>query len=303
LDRKPGAIVNEAGGLNVNPRTVLVLALLMGAIGAASYAQDAPAARPAPAPNPASAPVPPPADFKLTVGFYGVGKDPITTAELVVHKGTAYLFASESPKEIVIFDPGAERLELVDVGRKLQSEIMLARLEHMQAVLHKSVDTQIRKREAEGGRGNRIAAEMSRALIDPGLSETYEAATHHVRLTNSLVTVDATGEPEPDAARLAIIDASLSAFVRLDSTRDLTAIPPFIRLDTLHALTVGHRLRPTELSFVYRLAGPPRKHRWTYRLVETLTGRELEALNRVIRLREQTRFVPFEKYEKQEASP
>ena len=60
---------------------------------------------------------------------------------------------------------------------------------------------------------------------------------------------------------------------------------------------LGHHLRPAELSFVYRLAGPPRKHGWTFRLLETLTARETEALKRVITLRERTPYVPFERYE------
>jgi hypothetical protein len=281
----------------VKPRTVLTLALGIATIGTAAQAQNAPATAPAPAPAPA------PADFKLSVAFFGVEKEPITTAELVVHKGVAYYFASESPKEIVTCDPVAARLEFLDVGRKVQAEITFAQLQHKQAVLHKAIDNQVRKREEEGGRGNRIAAEMSRALIDPALTETYDAATHHLRMANSLVTVDATGEPEPDAARLAILGATLTALVQLESARDLKAIPPFTRLDVLHALAVGHRLRPTELSFLYRLTGPPRKHRWTYHLVETLTARELEALNRVARLREHTPYVPFERYEKREAPP
>jgi hypothetical protein len=116
-------------------------------------------------------------------------------------------------------------------------------------------------------------------------------------LTNPTVTVDATGEPEPDQGRLTLIDAALTAHIRLASVRDPQAIPPFIRLDALHALTASHHLRPTELSFLYRLAGPPRRHRWTYRLIDTLTERELEAIKRVIRLRERTSYVPFNRYE------
>ena len=64
------------------------------------------------------------------------------------------------------------------------------------------------------------------------------------------------------------------------------------------ALIIDHHLRPAELAYTYRLAGPPRKHRWTYRLVDTLTSRELEALNRVARLRAAPKFIPFDRYER-----
>ena len=248
-------------------------------------------------------PAPPPADFKLAVAFHGVAREPITTAELVFRGGIAYLFASESPEEIVIFDPSAARLEFLDLDRRVQAELMLTRLDEKQEALYKAIAAAIRKHDEDGGRANRLAAEMSRSLIAPALSETYDPATHRVRLTNPTVTVDATGEPEPDPARLTLIDATLTALIKLASVRDPKAIPPYARLDALHALTVGHHLRPAELAFVYRLAGPPRKHRWTYRLVNGLTARENEALDRVIRLRERTPYTPFERYEKHEAKP
>src|SRR5258708_4238577 len=60
-------------------------------------------------------PAPVVADFKLSIAFYGVRKDPITTAELVVRGGIAYYFASEVPEEILIIDPAAARLELFDL--------------------------------------------------------------------------------------------------------------------------------------------------------------------------------------------
>jgi hypothetical protein len=285
---------------------MLVVALATGlvqglsAIGAAAADPTAQAQK---GPEAAAAPasVPAPADFKLSIAFYGVGKEPITTAELVVRNGTAYLFASESPEEIVICDPAASRLEFLDLDRRIQAEVMLKVLEEKQAVLRRAIANVIKRREEEGGRANRLEAEMSRDLIEPNLAAAFEPAARHLRLTNPRVTVDATGEPEPDAARLALIDAVLTALIRLESVRDPKAIPPFIRLDALHALTAGHHLRPAELTFLYRLAGPPRKHRWTYRLVETLTAREIEALNRVIRLRERTPYVPFDRYESRPA--
>jgi hypothetical protein len=231
------------------------------------------------------------------VAFYGVKKDPITTAELVFREGTAYYFASESPEEIVIVNPADKRVELFDLDRRIQAEMTLSKLEQKQQILHQSIAAAIKKQEEAGGRSNRVSAEMSRALNDPALAETFDPASSHLRLTNSVVTVDATGEPEPDAIRLAQIDTALKVLIKLAAARDPEAIPPFIRLDAVHALTVGHHLRPLEVAFTYRLAGPPRKHRWTYRLAPTLTARELEALNRVARLRVSTPFVPFERYE------
>ena len=258
---------------------------------AAASQPDTPASNPKPA-------APALADFKLAIAFYGVYKEPITTAELIVRGGTAFYFASEAPEEILIVNPANSRVELLDLERKIQAEIGFARLDEKLAILHRAIATAIRNQEEAGGRSNRISAEMSRALNDPGLAETFDPATSRLRLTNSTVIVDATGVPEPDAARLAMIDTALTSLVKLAAIRDPEAIPPFIRLDSLHALTTGHHLRPTELAFTYRLAGPPRKHRWTYQLVDTFTPRELVALPHLARLRSSSPFVPFERYER-----
>jgi hypothetical protein len=262
---------------------VLVLGLGIGVWGPPSFASDA--------------------GFKIAIDFYGVRAEPITTAELFFRSGTAYYFASESPEEILIVNPADARLELLDLPRKLQTEIGLTRLDEKVAGLHRTIAGVIRKQEEAGTRSNRIAAEMSRALNDPDLAETYDPAAQRLRLTNSAVTVDAAGAPEPDAARLALTEIALTSLIKLAAVRDPEAIPPFIRLDAVRALTTGHRLRPAELAFTYRLAGPPRKHRWTYRLVETLTPRETLALDHVAKLRTGTPFVPFERYERRPNEP
>ena len=251
-----------------------------------------------PAPPPPNLKAPGPADFKLAISFFGIRKEPITTSELIVHDGTAYYFASESPEEIVIINPADRRAELLDLERRAQTEISFARLDEKQTTLHHSIAEAIRKQEQAGGRSNLVSAEMSRALNDPALTQTYDPATSRLHLTNSAVTVEATGEPEPDTARLALIVTALDGLIKLAAVRDPETIPPFIRLETVHSLIVGHQLRPTELTFTYRLAGPPRKHRWTYRLAETLSTRELEALTRVARLRANTPFIPFDRYDR-----
>jgi hypothetical protein len=253
------------------------------------------------APTTITTPLPVPADFKLTITFQGVRKEPITRAELLFHGGDAYYFASEAPEEVVTVNPSGTRLEFLDLDRGVQSEIMFTRLDQKQAVLHGALVQAIQKHDESGTRADRVAAAMSRALVEPALAETYDPAAHHLKLTNSAVTVDATGEPEPDVGRLALIDLALTRLIQLAAVRHPEAIPPFIRLDALHALTARRQLRPNELSFVYRLTGPPRKHAWRYALVNTLTDRELEGLKRVAGVRARSRFIPFERYERRGA--
>jgi hypothetical protein len=278
-----------------NSRPLLTLCVLLVLV---SSGRGVGALAAEPAPPPPSLKAIAPADFKLAIAFYGLRKEPITTSELIVHGGTAYHFACESPAEIVIINPNDRRVELLDLERRVQAEISFVKLDEKQTTLHRAIAGAIRKQEEAGGRSNRLSAEMSRALNDPDLTETFDPASSRLVLTNPAVTAEATGAPDPDMSRLALIVTALDALIKLTAVRDPETIPPFIRLDTVHALIVGHQLRPTELAFTYRLAGPPRKHRWTYRLVDTLTTRELEALNRVGRIRSNTKFIPFDRYER-----
>lgn len=251
-------------------------------------------------PTPASASTVP-ANFKLVIGTYGTGKTPIRKAEMVFVKGRAYLFVSEPALEVIIHDPKAERLEVLDLNRKIRAEVTLKKLQTFQANLHDAIAAACAKREAQGGRANQVAAAMSRDLIDPRLAAAYDPQTHRLRLTNPTVEIDAQGEPEPDEARLALIGSSLAAVVQLEMLRDPQGIPPFARLDALRVLTSEHRLRPTEMTFLYRLAGPPRKLRWTYRLVPELTDREVEAISRVQMMRDRCVLTRFERYERPRA--
>jgi hypothetical protein len=238
-----------------------------------------------------------PADFKVVVAMYGIRKEPIMTTELVARHGRVFQFNSDAPAEVIIHDPPTERIELLDMDRMVQAELTWKVLDEAQDRLRKAIAQAIEKREKEGGRANRIAAAMSRDLLDPRLSASFDAKTNHLRLINPSVEIDASGEPEGDAARLPLIASTLATSIKLESARNVEQIPPFARLETLRALISERHLRPTEATFLYHLAGPPRKFRWTYRLVPSLTERETEALSRINRLREKASRVRYDRYQ------
>lgn len=238
-----------------------------------------------------------PADFKLVFEKYGVGNDLLQRGELVFRRGRGYLFLSDPALEVVRHDPGSKRLEIINLGKKQRCEVTLKKLETFRANLRDAIAAACAKREAAGGRGNEVAAAMSRDLIEPRFKVVYDDAAHELRLTNPTVEVVARGEPDDDGSRRALIVSTLDALIGLESLRDPRAIPPFVRLETLRGLTVDHRLRPAEVSYLYRLSGPPRKLRWHYRLVAELTPREIEAIARVDLLFERSVPVRFERYE------
>lgn len=266
-------------------RRSIVVALMLGLAGIGGNGPETPRLAPSV-----------PADFKLVIALYGVGKEPIRKTNLVVHEGRAFHFDPGPPLEVILKDPGTGRLELLNLKTKVRSEVSFKKLDEFQTKLHRAITAAAAKREAQGGKANQVAAKMSRDLIDPRFSASYDDATHRLRLSNATVEVEASGEPESDGARLASIHAALAALVRLEAARNPTDIPPFPRLEALRALIMDHRLRPTEMAFVYHLAGTPQKLRWTFRMEPSLTTRELEAMARVEAVRERCRFARFERY-------
>jgi hypothetical protein len=243
---------------------------------------------------------PGPADFKLTIELFGVQKPAIARAELVVRNGLAYQFVSDVPDEVTIVESGMARVQLLDLKRRLLTEVSDRQLDAALVRTRQQALARVDAQVKAGGKANRVSAAMTRDLFDPRFQSDYVAGSHRLRLTNPTVEIDASGEPDADPARLSAIHAGLATVAKLDALREPDGLPPFTRLDAFDAISVGHRLRPTEISVLYRLAGTPKRLRWTYQLVPRLTARENEAIARVDRMRVDARFLPFDRYEEVE---
>jgi hypothetical protein len=197
----------------------------------------------------------------------------------------------------MIIDPANSRLLLLDLERQIQTEVTSKKLDETVGRSHDSTRALVERQEKSKTRAERIAAAMSRDLIDPQFEAKFDPNSRRLRLTNASVEVEALGEPEPDHARLNVIVNCLAAVAKLSTLRDPENLPPFVRLEALRTMTAEHQLRPTEMSFIFRLSGPPKKLRWTYRVVPELSAREREALERIDQMRSAARFVRYEKYE------
>ena len=236
-----------------------------------------------------------PADFKIHVESFGLAKEPVFTEEIVVREGKAYLFPSNS-KEVVIFEPAQARLEIVDVGRSVQTEVTFKALDLSLEKIKTTLREEVEKREKLGGKANVVEARMTRDLFETKLNVVQDPRLNRVRLTNPAVEVVADGESEADAPRLAMVATILNTVAKLGAFRSPTDLPPFVELEAIASLTGDRKLRPTELTYLYRLAGPPQKFHRTYRLVPKLTDREIEAIARINRLREVVPSVRYERY-------
>ncbi|WP_435017564.1 hypothetical protein TA3x_005179 [Tundrisphaera sp. TA3] len=238
-----------------------------------------------------------PVDFKVEVGEFALGTRPVTTSQVVTRAGRAYLF-TEGNDEVIVIDPQRSSVELVEFGRRIRAVISFGQLAESKARLKAALSATVEKREGMGGRSNAELARMTRDLIDPRFRVEGAAGSARIRLINPTVEVDATGEPDADPTRLAFFALCLDTVADLGYFRVPSDLPPFPELDAISTLARDRRLRPTELSYLYRLAGPPRRFRRTYRLVPALTDREREAISRIDTLRNEAPLLRYDRYAK-----
>ena len=269
-------------------RISIILALGIGWASPASRAFAQPLAPPKPAAS----------GFKMQVTHYYSGPEPVGRAEIVAHGGRVYIFASDAPEEVVIYDPEGGRIHLLDMVRRLTGELPSKKLDDSQAALRKAIGVVISKREAEGGRANRVAAQMSRDLLDPHFEPTFDAVLGKLHMANDTAVLDALGMPDAIPERLELVADILGVSWKLAALRDPSTIPPFARLEALRDLTRERHLRLTEMSALYRLAGKPVRLRSTYMLTPTLAESEAKALDRVESMRGDAKHLSFDRYER-----
>ncbi len=241
----------------------------------------------------------PAAEFKVNIDYFRVRKEPVRRAQLVVRKGQAFWLLSES-NEVVIYDSSDGQISLLDLKRRIHTELLLPKLESAFVKVKQSKTEAIEKLERAGGRANLLAAGMSRDLVEPNLKIDFDAAQNRLKLKNGSVTIDALGESDSNASRRHREAEALAVFLKLEAVRDPKILPPFAALDTLRRLDADHSLRPAELTFVFRLAGPPHKERWVFRYREGLSAEDDDAISRIVQVNQRTRYVRFDRYVRDE---
>lgn len=241
---------------------------------------------------------PPPA-FKIDLDVYGAGPKPLTSAAIAVEGGVGYQFLDSLKQEVQVIDPARSAVRLLQLQKRTWTEVTSAEIEVAVERLRRSIAAAADRREKSGDRSDRVAASMSRDLIDPNLKTTFDAAAGRLTLSNPSVEVVALGRPPTAAERpfLAPTRHILASLARLSALRDPANLPPFARIAALDGLS-ARGLLPVEVSILYRLSGPPRRLRWTFRITPTLTDRERQAVDLVSKVRAAAQFVPYGRYDR-----
>lgn len=238
-------------------------------------------------------------EFKVSVVYSGPDQGPAVSGELLFGRGLIYEIY-EGSDEVVVIDRARKALRLLDLKRQVQTTLTFDDLDRGVAKLRAESRTTIAKGEKSAERADRVEAEIERDLLDPKFKATEAGDGRRVSLVNATVRVEAVGvpDPDPDPDRRTMLGTALVVGTKLRGVRDPETIPPFAQLDALSALVDARKLRPAELTFVFRIAGRPERYRWTYEVVPTLTPREREALARIDILVSRAASYPLDRYER-----
>lgn len=218
--------------------------------------------------------------------------------ELVYHKGKIYRVIQDST-EILIFDPNTGNVSLVELARKIRAEIPAERLLAAVPQLHAAIDKALVKRQTSTSRADKIAVRMSRELIDPKFQTDHQPDQNRFRFKNSVAEVDLSTVIEPDTARAGLIMASLEMMVQLDALRNPREIPPFCKLSALELVKSRPGMRPSRMSILYRLMGPPAGFVWRFQVDDKFDDDEIRALASFDQARAAAKPLSYDAYERE----
>ena len=236
-------------------------------------------------------------DFKLRVTFHGAGAATTGVAELVIRNGVGYQFLSDPKSPVSIIDWNQGTITLLDLDRRIKTVVTAKQLDQFLGELYEEADRIVSMEEKSKSRSDRVSAEITRPLIDPNFEETYDDKAHSLTLKNRSVSIEMKGAAETDEARREAYSSCLIAVTGLGSMRDPDLLPPFTHLEAYKTLMLKHKLRPVEVTIVYRLTGPPKKLRIDYELISKLSEREIEAIARINKLNAIARAVSLNQFD------
>jgi hypothetical protein len=229
---------------------------------------------PKPAVSQAATPAPPtPPEFKILWASFGVGEDPLAVYQMLTSRGKVYEFRGNSA-EVVVFDPSQKLIYVVDFKLRSKARITYREVDDRIATLRREAIEAADELERKTGRADRVAGTLKRIVVEPKFQANFDEGEHRLKLTNASIEIEARGEHEDDPARFAVLSEYLMEAVKLRTIRDPSDLRQFTEIETLSDLIEKHKLRPMEITFLFRLAGKPQKLRAIYRVVPEIPADE-----------------------------
>lgn len=246
-------------------------------------------------PRPAAPAVGP--TFRLAFQQFDSGRRLVGRGEVIASRGKLF-YLEKGSNEVVVFEPGRKGLRLVDIKLGVSADISYRELDAELAASREAHRKAVEAHAKSAARGERIDAEMRRDMSEPRFQVRYDESSRTLRLSNPTAQVEARGEPDDDAARFAAIAESLGTIAKLRAYREPDNLKHLIEIEAVSSLIDGRKLRPAEITYLFRLAGPPDKHRWVYTLVPEVTEQDRLGLDLIEGKLLKARHLPFDRYDR-----
>jgi hypothetical protein len=218
---------------------------------------------------------------------------------MLASRGKAYEFRGSST-EVIVYDLPQKLIHVVDLKLRSKARLTYQELDEKVATQRREAIKEADDLEKKPGRADRVAGGLKRIVLEPKFETTFDEQEHRLRMTNASIEIEARGEHESDPARFAILEEYLMEAVKLRTIRPPEDLRQFTEIETLSNLVEKHKLRPMEISFLFRLAGRPQKLRAIYRLVPEIPEAERKNIAAVDAiLNSPTQTMTLDRYERQ----
>ncbi len=226
-------------------------------------------------------------DFRIENTVY-VGKSdkPVVRSTTIFHQGAVYDFMAE-PAEVVVFDKQAGRFTLLDISRRVRTEMTTDQVAQFTAQLKKSA----------GGQTDPFA----KFLAAPTFDEQFEKAPRRLTLSSPWMTYRME-LAEPGSKAIAEQYRQFSDwYARLNSLLNPQSRPPFARL-LVNAALAKHEAtaREVHLTLVPKKSFPPKRItiRSEHELVQQVVGADLDRVAQAREFMEIFKPISFQQYRK-----
>lgn len=229
-------------------------------------------------------------EFKFENAVYeGDQKEPISRS-ITYFLDDAVYDSIKDPAEIAIFERTAQQFVLVDIGRRIRTELstkdIAAFAQQLQQLAAKNVDPVIK------------------FCAEPSFQEKFDAANEELTLSSQWLTYQVVLAPESNQQAVDQYREFCDWHARLNSLLNPGSLPPFPRLE-LNSALARHRALPTQ---VVRKETSSKNNqvmtiRTEHRLVRPLTSTDQSHVTHLRSVLREFKSVSFEQYRKDSRKP
>lgn len=217
--------------------------------------------------------------------FAGGGQDPQVQTTTMFMDDMVYDFL-EAPPEVTVFDKAGGRFVLLDLGRRVKTELSTERVAALATRLQQWARMQ--------------SDPYLRFLASPKFDETFDEHTGELTLSSAWLTYRASSVPARSEAAMRQYREFADWYCRLNTTINPGSRPPFARLELNAALARHGRLAREVVLTLRPKAGPVTKRitiRSEHEVTDGLKATDRSRIAQVEQFMAMFKPVSFEQYQ------